>query len=608
VPGSSADNSRAFRALLWKTLTTCRPLRRAAIIGFPLVIVSRLAGIIPAASTQILVDDVVGRGRADLLWVYLAVTIGAIVIHGVGALMLARVANRAQEQFTADFRVRLHAHLLSLPLRFHDTNKTGALVSTVMNDVQSFARAFSLGAIDLGGAIIGATVAFVILARIDVGLATTALAIILFHTFLSQSAVRRAKTLYEAAAQAKAEGMARLNESLAGVRVVKAYAAEPRERTAFSARVERICETQVTALFTSARLRAFSTVIASFGFTFLLAASAVKVTNGDMTIGGLMTFSSVLFMLTAPIAQLANMTPQLSESMSGAERTLALLAREREGASEQRVVRLPPIAGRVVFESVSFAYRPGHPVLNDISFTVEPGTVTALVSRSGGGKSTTAALLASLYPPDSGRITVDGHDLQTVDLESYRRQLGIVLQETFLFDGTILENVALSRHDVSKGEILRVCALARVDEFAERLPDGYKTLVGERGAMLSGGERQRIAIARALLVDPRLLILDEPTFGLDAHAEDLVYAALVRLMQGRTTLIISHRLSRVRMADQIIVLESGRIIERGTHAELAESSRVYRALAEQSADDSAFARHPWPTRLADTQIHATPSR
>jgi len=400
--------------------------------------------------------------------------------------------------------------------------------------------------------------------------------------------------------------MARLNESLAGVRVVKAYAAEARERAAFRASVERICETQLRALLTSARLRTVSTAISNFGLMFLLAAGAVKVTEGHMTIGGLMAFSSVLFLLTAPITQLANMAPQFSESMSGAERTLALLALEHEGASEQRVTRLPPISGRVVFEGVSFAYRPGQPVLNDISFTIEPGTVTALVSRSGGGKSTTAALLASLYPPASGRITVDGHDLQTVVLESYRQQLGLVLQETFLFDGTILENVALARGGLSKREILRACALARVDDFAERLPDRYETLVGERGAMLSGGERQRIAIARALLVDPRLLILDEPTFGLDAHAEDLVFAALVRLMQGRTTLIISHRLSRVRMADQILVLENGSVVERGTHSELIRSSRVYRGLAEQSADDSAFARHPWPTHRADGPIHAAP--
>jgi len=605
VPGSSPADRRDRRRLLWDVLNASKPLRAAAAVGLPLVVLNRLAGLAPAATMGMLVDDVL-RHRRDLLWRYVVLTIGAAVVQGVASMTMVRVVQRAQEQFVADLRRRVQSHLLSLPLCFHDTSKTGTLVSTVINDVQSFARVFGTGVMDLGGALAGAIIAFTILTWIEPSLAAVGLGTILFYTFLSQSTVRKAKHLYDAAAEAKADAMGRLNESLAGVRVVKAYAAEPHENAVFASGADRMRDAQVTASFTSARLRAFSSIVIGAGMTAISAIGALKVISGAMTIGDLMTFTATLFLLIGPIGQLASIAPQLSEALTGAERTLRLLARPSESAGEWRPTSMPRIVGRVVFEDVSFAYREGLPVLHHISFAMEPGSVTALVSRSGGGKSTIAALMASLYTPASGHITVDGHDLRSVTLDSYRRQLGLVLQETFLFDGTILDNVAFARRGVSRAEIMHACAVTRVDDFVRRLPDQYDTVVGERGVMLSGGERQRIAIARALLVDPRLLILDEPTFGLDAHAEELVYDALRHLMRGRTTLIIAHRLARVRQADQILVLENGTIVERGTHAELIGTSRVYRALVQRS-DAVGVGVSRAMSSVSDAEVEATPS-
>jgi subfamily B ATP-binding cassette protein MsbA len=363
--------------------------------------------------------------------------------------------------------------------------------------------------------------------------------------------------------------------------VVKGYHAEPREETVFAAGVGRLLDNVLRTLNAQAGLALGSSVLLGLVGAAILYVGARQILDGQMTVGGFFTYTLLLGFLVAPLFQVVSIGTQLTEAMAGLERTREVLAEAREDDDPRRTRELGEIRGEVAFEDVSFAYEPGKPVLRGLSFLAEPGTVTALVGPSGAGKSTIIGLVAAFHAPTAGVVTVDGVDLSTVRLDSYRGRLGVVMQETFLFDGTIRENVAFSRPDAPAEQVLEACRIARVDEFATRFPDGYETIVGERGVKLSGGQRQRVSIARALLADPRVLILDEATSSLDSESEALIQEGLARLLRGRTTFVIAHRLSTIRRAHRILVIEEGRIVERGTHAELYELGGRYREMYDR---------------------------
>jgi subfamily B ATP-binding cassette protein MsbA len=406
------------------------------------------------------------------------------------------------------------------------------------------------------------------LLRLSPLLTAVAFSILVLVGFALNKAIGTIRPIYRARSKLNAEVNARLNESLAGVRVVKGYHAEEREEQVFGRNVQRLLENILKTLTATSVMSLASTMILGVVSGLIIFLGAHRILNGSMTIGSFVTFSAFLALLIAPVLQIVGIGSQLTEGLAGLERTQEIMAESREDADPRRRVILGPIRGEVVFDHVDFAYTPGKTVLRDVSLRADPGTVTALVGPSGAGKSTIIGLIAAFYTPSSGKVLADGVDLSTVQLSSFRNQLGVVLQETFLFDGTIRENVAFSRPGAAEEEIMEACRVARVDEFAEAFELKYDTVVGERGVRLSGGQRQRVSIARALLADPRILILDEATSSLDSESEAMIQQGLAVLMRGRTTFVIAHRLSTIRRADQILVVEEGRIIERGNHASL----------------------------------------
>jgi ABC-type bacteriocin/lantibiotic exporter with double-glycine peptidase domain len=555
--GAKASEASALRQIL----AVCQPLRAPLAIAVPLIAVNRMAGLVMPLAMKFLVDDVLVQRRASP-WVFFAATAGAAVVQGVTSLGLMRVLSRAYERLAASLRARLHEHLVTLPLLFHESRKVGSLVSSIMTDTTGFSRLFSTGIVDAGSAMLSALIAFVLLLQIEPYMACGALGLVLVHTVLSQRVGCRVTSMYRDHHAVRADLVGRLTESLSGIRLVKAHDAERHEIETFRIGVWRLFDKWMSATLTSEALRAGSIVITGVGSATLLALGGWKVLSGDLTLGGLMAFGVALSLLVSPISQIADLAARLPDALAGVQRTLALLAEAPEARAAARTVRIAPIRGAVTFERVSFSYVPGRPVLHEISFDIEPGTVTAFIGASGAGKSTIAALVASLYAPEQGRILVDGIDLAKVSFDSYRPQLGMVLQDTFLFDGSILDNVMFSRAGTPEAQVVAACRAARVDEFAERLPDGYHTLIGERGVKLSGGQRQRLAIARAILANPRILILDEPTSSLDAASEEALVQVLQGVIAGRTSFVISHRPALLETADRVFVVEAGRISER----------------------------------------------
>jgi ABC-type bacteriocin/lantibiotic exporter with double-glycine peptidase domain len=542
----------------------CRPLRRPILAMLPLLAAIRLAVLVTPLATKFLVDEILLKHRADLLWVFLAVSMAVATIHAASLYGLTRVVAGAHQRLLAEMRSRLQAHLVALPLRFHDATKTGALVSSVMIDTEGFSKLLNAGIVESGGALLGAAISVVVLMQIDAQLASGALVLIAVHAVLSQRLGRHVLQRFREHQETKAEVVGRLTEALAGIRVVKAYQAERSESDVIRAGMWRMCLQFMSATRISDGLEALSIAATGIGTAVLITIGASRVFSGDLTVGGLLAFSVTLSLLMAPLTQVVGAASRLPQALAGVRRTIELLAVPQESAGAERRVHIPRIRGQVTFDRVTFAYLPGRSVLRDVSFEIEAGSVTAFVGASGAGKSTIASLIASLYAPSTGRILVDGVDLTTVTFESYRTQIGMVLQDTFLFDGTVLDNVAFSRPHATRARIVAACRAARVDEFVEQLPEGYDSPIGERGVRLSGGQRQRIAIARALLADPRILILDEPTSNLDHTSERLVVEALRTLMADRTSVVISHRTSLIRAADRLFHVQGGGIVRART--------------------------------------------
>ncbi|MFZ3218138.1 MAG: ABC transporter ATP-binding protein [Candidatus Acidiferrales bacterium] len=569
---AGADGKPAKAKFDWKllpdVLALLKPRRGILALGFGLMVINRVSGLVLPASTKYLLDDVILKREARLLPVIVLAVVSATVIQGLTSYALTQILSKSSWRMISELREKVQAHIGRLPVSFYDANKTGVLISRIMSDVEGVRNLIGTGLIEFAGGIMTAVFALAYLLRTSVSMTAVAVVILLIFGAGLNRAFKTIRPIFRARPKINAEVTGRLTESIGGVRVVKGYHAEAREEEVFGAGIQRLLDNVLQTLTATSLMSLSATSLMGIVSALIMLLGARQILAGTMTPGTFISFTFFLGLLAAPVFQIVGIGPQITEALAGLERTREVLNESPEDEDPHRSEVLDRIRGEVIFEDVSFSYDTGKEVLHEVSFNAQPGTVTALVGPSGAGKSTVIGLIAAFYVPSKGRVLVDGVDLANVRLDSYRTQLGVVLQETFLFDGTIRENVGFSRPDASDEEILAACRIARVDEFAEGFENKYDTVVGERGVKLSGGQRQRVSIARAILADPRILILDEATSSLDSESEAFIQEGLRYLMRGRTTFVIAHRLSTVRRADQILVLEAGRVIERGTHASL----------------------------------------
>ena len=544
------------------------PRRKLLLGGLVLMVINRLSGMVLPYSTKFLIDDVIGKHHKELLhWIVLAV-LAATLIQGITSYTLTQLLSKAGQRLIAELRQKVQQHIGRLSVSYYDSNKSGVLVSRIMTDVEGVRNLIGTGLVEFAGGILTALIALVVLVRISPLMTGLTALFVAAFAFALRQAFTKIRPIFRERGKINAEVTGRLTESLGGVRVVKGYHAEEREAEVFSGGVKRLLDNVLRSLTAMSLMSLSATVLMGIVGAVIMFVGANQIFAGTLTLGQFMTFTAFLAFLVAPVFGVVGIGTQITEALAGLDRTHEVLGERPEDLDPSRTVILGPIRGNVVFDHVGFSYDPGKPVLFDVSFRSDPGTVTALVGPSGSGKSTIISLIAAFHAPNEGAITVDGVDLSTVRLDSYRTQLGVVLQDTFLFDGSIEENIAFARPHATKEQIREACRIARVDEFAEKFELGYDTIVGERGVKLSGGQRQRVSIARAILADPRILILDEATSSLDSESEALIQEGLRYLMKGRTTFVIAHRLSTIRRADQILVVEAGRIVERGTHDQL----------------------------------------
>jgi len=556
-------------------------------LGFVLMLINRVSGLVLPYSTRYLIDTVMVKHHLDLLKPLVGTVLLATLIQGVTSFALTQLLSKAAQRLIAELRSKVQTHIGRLSVTFHDSNKSGALVARIMSDVEGVRNLIGTGLVDLVGGLITALIALVVLFRISTLMTALAFGFLLVFAIALRKAFGTIRPIFRERGKINAEVTGRLAESLGGVRVVKGYHAEEREDNVFARGVQRLLENVLRTLTATSVMTLSASVLLGVVGAVVMYVGAHQVAAGSLTIGGFFTYTLFMGFLIAPIMQIVQVGTQLTEALAGLERTQEILNESREDRDPRRTQTLSSIRGDIDFEKVGFSYDGNKLVLRDVSFHAAPGTVTALVGSSGSGKSTTIGLIAAFHTPTEGRILVDGVDLSTIRLDSYRTQLGVVLQESFLFDGTIRDNVVFSRPDATEEQVMSACRIARVDEFAESFPDKYDTVVGERGVKLSGGQRQRISIARAILAEPRILILDEATSSLDSESEALIQQGLSYLMQGRTTFVIAHRLSTIRRADQILVMEQGQILERGRHEELyALRGRYYDLYTRQHGVES----------------------
>jgi ABC-type multidrug transport system fused ATPase/permease subunit len=586
-PERTLTKSKQALAMLPEIWVFIRPRRAILAVGFVLMAINRLAGLVLPYSTKFLIDDVLGKRHVQWLVPIVLLVVTATIVQGTTSFGLTQLLSKAAQRLIADLRRQVQAHVGLLPVSFYDSNKTGNLVARIMNDVEGLRNLIGTGLVEFVGGLLTACLALVVLLKISPLMTTLAFVIMIGLGVALNKAFGVIRPIFRERSKINAEVTGRLTESLGGVRVVKGYHAEEREEHTFSGGVQRLLDNVLKTLTAMSVMSLSSTALLGLVSALIIFLGARQILAGTMTLGTFMTYTVFLGLLIAPVFQVVSIGTQLTEAVAGLDRTREILSERREDWDPRRTHQLGSIRGEVTFDQVSFAYDSSKPVLHDLTFEADAGTVTALVGPSGAGKSTIIGLIAAFYAPTSGAIRVDGVDLATLRLDSYRTQLGVVLQETFLFDGTIRENVAFSRPNATESQIMAACRIARVDEFAEGFKQGYETIVGERGVKLSGGQRQRVSIARAILADPRILILDEATSSLDSESEAMIQEGLAYLMRGRTTFVIAHRLSTIRRADQILVIETGHIIERGTHGSLyAAGGRYYELYTKQHGIES----------------------
>jgi ABC-type multidrug transport system fused ATPase/permease subunit len=564
-----------FKTILRDAAELVAARKGRLVLGFAILFVNRLAGFVIPFMPRYLLDEVLGKGRRELLPILVMAAAGATLLQAVTSYSLSQILGKAAQRSITEMRRRVQRHVGRLSVSFFDQTKVGSLLSRVMTDAEGIRNLVGTGLVEVVGGVLTAAIALVILLALNLKLTVIALSILSLFGLVLLYAFKTLRPLFRQRSRINAEVSGRLAESFAGVRVVKAYRAERREALVFSKGVHRLFRNVAKTMTGFSAVTAFSTLLFGAISVSILWVGSNDVLTGRMTMGALFQFTALLAMLVGPVVQIVSIGSQITEAFAGLERIREIRNELTEDAGDEKRASLPPIEGTVEFRDVTFEYQAGVPVLHGISFTARPGTSTALVGPSGSGKSTLIGLVAAFYRPASGTILVDGKDLSTVRLSDYRSQLGVVLQDNFLFDGTVLENIAFARPDATDEEILRAARISRCDDFVAKLPEKYETVVGERGVKLSGGERQRVAIARAILADPRILILDEATSSLDSENEAAIQQGLSELMKERTTFVIAHRLSTIRRADAILVLEDGRIIERGRHDDLLSRGGRY---------------------------------
>lgn len=580
---SDKQKKRLSRAVVWRE---ARELvwrhRRYLAIGFVLMVIGRLAGFVLPYGSKVLIDDVVGGDRPDLLLPLAAAVAVAAIVQGVTSFSLSQVISLTAQLAITEMRRRVQRHVARLPISFFDSTQSGVLISRIMTDAEGIRNLVGTGIVQLIGGLITAAIAIVWLFLLNWRLTLGIVVVLAIFGAVMAVAFTRLRPVFRQRGELNAVLTGRLAEMLGGIRIVKAYGTEKREDRVFTRGAHKLFRNVAHTITGISAVNAFAAIVIGAVGVLMIIFGGGAILNGEMTLGDLMLYVFLTGLMAAPVVQIASISTQISEAFAGLDRIRELLGMTTEMEEDRERLPLPrEISGEVVFENVSFEYTPGVPVLKDVSFVAPEGSTTALVGPSGSGKSTLIGLAMGFHSPKTGRIQVDGMDLSAIRLRDYRSVLGVVLQDNFLFDGTVLENIRFARPDATIEEAIEAARIAHCHEFVDALPDGFDTVVGERGVKLSGGQRQRVAIARAILADPRILILDEATSSLDSESEAMIQDGLRQLRQGRTTFVIAHRLSTIRSADQILVLEKGEIVERGTHQELMALGGRYRDLHDR---------------------------
>ena len=565
---SKVTIATAFKTIIW-------PKRNLVFIGLVLIVLSRLASLVAPLKIKELLDDVIPNKDYDALYSLLFVVGTAILVQSVTSFLLTRILSVQAQYLISELRANVQKKVLSLPISFFDNTKSGALVSRIMSDVEGVRNLIGTGLVQLVGGTITAVISLILLINISPSMTLFILIPVVVFGLVALKAFKYIRPIFRNRGVINADVKGRLTETLAGVRVIKAFNAEQQENEVFEKGVDLLFQNVKKSLTATAIMTSSATFLLGIASTGIMGIGGYKIMLGELTVGDFLSFTFLLGLMIAPIVQMSNIGSQLTEAFAGLDRTEELMNMEAEEDNEERTIELYEMKGDIQFKKVSFSYDVGKEVLNEISFDVPKGTVTALVGSSGSGKSTIAGLSATFLNPNSGTITIDNQDISKVKLSSFRKHLGVVLQDEFLFEGTIRENILFPRPNATEHELQKAVKAAYVNEFTDRFDDGLDTLIGERGVKLSGGQRQRLAIARAILANPTIIILDEATSSLDTESEALIQKSLSELIKDRTTIVIAHRLSTIKKADQILVIEAGSIVERGTHDQLIEKQGRY---------------------------------
>lgn len=565
--------SRVSIAYVFKTIIW--PRKYILLVGLVLIIISRLASLVLPGASKYLMDNVIRDGDTEMLKLILIVVGISILVQAITSFLLTKLLSVEAQHLISILRAKVQKKILQLPVRFFDNNKSGALVSRIMSDVEGVRNLVGTGLVQLFGGILTAIISLILLINISPMMTLYVLVPVSIFGLISLKAFSYIRPIFRQRRVINAEVTGRLTETLSGVRVIKGFNAESQEVKTFEAGVDRLFQNVKKSLTSTSLVTSSATFLLGVASTGIMGIGGYMIINQQLTIGEFLSFTLYLGFMIAPIIQMSNIGSQLTEALAGLDRTEEIMNMEPEDDEKERTVEIKNMKGEIIFDNVSFAYEEDKEVIHNISFTAQPGSVTALVGTSGSGKSTIASLVASFITPDSGKVAVDGIDIAKIKLDSYRSNLGVVLQDDFLFEGTIKENILFPRPDASEEQLIYAVEAAHVKEFTDRFEDGLDTLIGERGVKLSGGQRQRLAIARAILADPKILILDEATSNLDTESETYIQASLKELMKGRTTFVIAHRLSTIRQANQILVIEKGKIEEQGTHDELIKKEGRY---------------------------------